>query len=142
METPQGLRLASRYFPKSYEKHTIENPKPAKIFEEELAIYCEYCNKNLIEDKSGIMVLLRKMTNWELNTLEPYTMGYFSCKGVCDRVLKNKYLQDDTFIDEWVDIPDFMTPTGYIKKVMGWLNSLQNGEKIEKDAFEKVKTYL
>ena len=139
LETPQGLKLASRCFPKSLEKYTLENPKPAKIFEEELSIKCEYCAKNLLEDKSGIFVILRQ-ASYHNDTIYPYKEAYFSCKGRCDNILKNKYLQTENYIDEWCDISDYLTPTGYIKKIMAWMNSINVGnEKVEKDAFDKLK---
>lgn len=55
-ESPQGLKLASRYFPESFKKYSLENPKPAKIFSDELTINCEYCNSNLLEEEKK---------NWE-----------------------------------------------------------------------------
>ncbi|AZI66172.1 hypothetical protein EIB71_00085 [Kaistella daneshvariae] len=142
LETPQGLKLASRYFPVSYEKYTVENPKPAKIFSEELSINCEYCNKNLLENKTGIFVTLRKPSdhNAEVYKRNPYEEAYFSCKGKCDTILKNKYLQTENYIDEWCDITDYLTPTGYIKKTMAWMNSLNlEDEKVDKKAFDKLK---
>lgn len=142
LETPQGLKLASRYFPVSFENFKIENPKPAKIFHEELSINCEYCDKNLLDDKSGILVLLRQRSDMdaEVYKRKPYSDAYFSCKGRCDNILKNKYFQNEIYIDEWTDITDFLSPTGYIKKVMAWFNSLNyQDEKVDRRAFEKVK---
>lgn len=142
LETPQGLKLASRYFPISYGKYLIENPNPAKIFSDELSICCEYCGKNLLEDKTGIFVLLRKRGDFDAEEYKrkPYINGYFSCKGKCDQILKNKYFQDEILLDEWIDISDYLSPTGYIKKLMAWLNSFQqDNEKIEKVAFDKLK---
>lgn len=142
LETPQGLKLASRYFPKSLEQYTLENPKPAKIFAEALSINCEYCDKNLLDDKSGIFVTLRKPSdhNAEVYKRNPYEEAYFSCKGRCDTILKNKYLQTENYIDEWCDISDYLTPTGYIKKIMAWMNSLNiDNDKVDKKAFDKLK---
>jgi len=50
-ESPQGLKLASRYFPESFKKYTLENPKPAKIFSDYLSLNCEYCNSNLLSEE-------------------------------------------------------------------------------------------
>lgn len=138
LESPKGLRIASRYFPISYEKYKIENPKPAKIFAEELSINCEYCNKNLLEDKTGIFVTLRKLNKYNSN-VTLYEDAYFSCKGKCDTILQNKYLQTNEYIDQWCDISDYMTPTGYIKKTMAWMNSLNSDEKLDPKAFDKLK---
>ena len=142
LETPQGLKIVSRYFPKSFSNYTRENPKPSKIFADELSINCEYCKRNLLEDKSGILVLLRRPTDYSLAEYKesPTIDGYFSCKGRCDQILKNKYFQGEMLIDEWSDISDYLSPTGYINKLMAWLNSFQSeGLQIEKKAFDKVK---
>ena len=146
LETPQGLKLANRYFPISFEEYKIENPKPAKIFSNEPSINCEYCNKNLLEDKTGIFVTLRKYSNIDFNPeeemhkVQPYEEAYFSCKGICDTILKNRYLRNNSYSDQWCDISDYLTPTGYIKRLMAWLNSINNdNEKLEKNAFDKLK---
>ena len=142
LETSKGLKLASRYFPISYSNYNTENPKPIKIFSDELSIKCEYCEKNLIEEKNGIIVMLRRPSDFssETYTINPTIDAYFSCKGRCDQILKNKYFQNEMLIDEWADIDDYLSPTGYIKKVMAWLNSFQEeNEQIENKAFEKVK---
>ena len=145
LESPKGLKLASRYFPNSFKKYSIENPRPAKIFAEELRINCEYCDTDLLESKTGIFVILRKPSsfNSEVHIRSSYEEAYFSCKGRCDTILKNKYLQSENYVDEWVDIADYLTPTGYIKKVMAWMNSLNlENEKIDKIAFDKLKKLL
>lgn len=141
LESPKGLALASRYFPISYANYTIENPKPADIFEEQLGISCEYCDKNLLEDRSGIMVLLRRFSNIGEGEYkrQPYEEAYFSCKGKCNHILKNIYNQRGPYVDQWGDLTDYLSPIGYIKKTMAWFNSLQQKEEILPEAFEKVK---
>jgi len=142
LESPEGLRLASRYFPVSYEKYKTENPKPVKIFSDDPTIHCEYCNKNLLEDGSGIFVTLRKFTDYDAKVVvkNPYEEAYFSCKGQCDTILKNKYLQKEDYLDEWADISDYLTPTGYIKRSIAWINAMNlENEKLEQNAFDKLK---
>ena len=147
-ETPQGLKLASRYFPDSFKKYSTENPKPAKIFSDEPEICCEYCKANLLDDTKkglGIFVTLRRISNNEDYEYkrEPNIKAYFSCKGKCDRILKNKYSHEEILIDEWADISDYLTPTGYFMKVMAWMNSMQiDNEKLESEVFEKLKKLL
>lgn len=146
--TPQGLKLASRYFPDSFKKYSMENPKPAKIFPDEPEICCEYCKANLLDETTkelGIFVILRRMSDNEGHEYkkEPYIKAYFSCKGKCDHILKNKYSHEEMLIDEWADISDYLTPTGYIIKVMAWMNSMQiDNEKLESEAFGKLKKLL
>lgn len=147
-ESPQGLKLASRYFPVSFTKYSLENPKPVKIFSDDLTINCEYCNSNLLSEEKkglGMFVLLQKVVEDEegMFYFHEYENAYFSCKGNCDRILQNKYLQDNSYIDNWVDVSDFLTPTGFIKKVMSWLNSIViDKQKIEGEAFDKLKKLL
>ena len=142
LESPEGIRLASRYFPVSFEKYKIENPKPAKIFSDDNSIHCEYCNDDLLKDKKGIFVTMRKMSDPEAKEYkkEPYIKAYYSCKGKCDAILKGKYMQDEMLIDEWTDITDFLSPTTYIKKLMAWMNSFQKEkEEMTDEAFDKLK---
>jgi len=142
LDSPSGLKLASRYFPKSFENYKVENPKPAKIFADESAIECECCKKNLLENKEGIFVTMRERTDWENPNRNPnhYKYAYFSCKGECDAKLKNHYMQNGILIDEWADISDYLSPVTYIKKQMAWMNAIHNDkETLSTEAFDKLK---
>ncbi|MCT4583116.1 MAG: restriction endonuclease [Flavobacteriales bacterium] len=142
LESPEGIRLASRYFPISFEKYKVENPKPAKIFSDNSSIHCEYCNEDLLKTKNGIFVTMRKPTDWKakVHKQNPYEKAYFSCKGKCDAILKDKYMQEEILLDEWADITDYLSPTTYIKKQMAWMNSFQkDGEEATDEVFEKLK---
>lgn len=142
LESPQGLKLASRYFIPSFSTYAIENPKPAKIFSNDSEIRCEYCNKNLLDDKSGIFVILREPTDWDSSPIKkfPYEKAYYSCKGKCDNILQNRNSNGKFLLDEWVDISDFLSPTTYIKKQIAWMNSMQiEKDEMTKEVFEKLK---
>jgi hypothetical protein len=142
LESPQGLRLASRYFSKSYENYKIENPKPAKIFADDSSIHCEYCNEDLIKSRNGIFVTIRKFSDFDVDppVHYPYEKAYYSCKGNCDYILKARYMQGEMMMDEWTDINDFLSPTTYIKKMMAWMNSFQKqGEEANDEVFDKLK---
>lgn len=144
-ESPKGLKLASRYFPVSFKKFSIENPKPAKLFSDDICINCEYCDSNLLSNKKkgiGILVLLQKIKEDEAGNfkLKEYENAYFTCKGNCDLILKSKYFQSSRYVDSWIDISDFLTPVGFLKKQMAWFNGIVNeNEKIEGQAFVKLK---
>ena len=43
LSNPEGLKIAARYFPESYKKYFLENPLPAKIFEELEPLQCAVC---------------------------------------------------------------------------------------------------
>jgi hypothetical protein len=142
LESPEGIRLSSRYFPVSFENYKLENPKPAKIFADDDSIHCEYCNEDLLATKSGIFVTMRKMTDHDAENPKrnPYEKAYYSCKGKCDAILKGRYMQDEIMLDEWADITDFLSPTSYIKKTMAWMNSFQkDGEESTDEVFDKLK---
>ncbi|WP_080734957.1 restriction endonuclease [Porphyromonas gulae] len=142
LESPQGLKLASRYFPTSFGKYKAENPQPVTIFTDEPRILCECCNKNLLEEGAGIFVILKKYTDCEEKetTTSLYEEAYFSCKGYCDVVLKEKYLKNGDYLDSWIDISDFLSPTHYLMRMMAWMNAMNlNNEKLEKAAFDKLK---
>jgi len=143
LDSPEGLKLSNRYFPKSFENYKIENPKPAKIFSDESIIECEYCKKNLLENKEGIFVTLRELTYWdsEEHISNHYKYAYFSCKGQCDAILKNLYIQKGgRLVDEWADISDYLSPVTYIKKQMAWMNSiLIDKETLSPEVFDKLK---
>ncbi|AXG71784.1 hypothetical protein KORDIASMS9_04042 [Kordia sp. SMS9] len=142
LESPEGIRLASRYFPISFEKYKVENPKPAKIFADKTSIHCEYCNEDLLKTKMGIFVTMRRFSDFDVEppVHYPYEKAYYSCKGKCDAILKSKYMQDEMMMDEWVDITDFISPITYIKKLMAWMNSFQKGgEKANDEVFDKLK---
>lgn len=138
----EGLKLASRYFPKSFENYKTENPKPAKIFYNDSLIECECCEKNLLETKEGIFVTLRERTDWENPNRKPnhYEYAYFSCKGECDAILKNHYIKKGVLIDAWSEISDYLSPLTYIKKQMAWMNAIHlEKETLSKEAFDKLK---
>lgn len=142
LESPSGIKLSSRYFPKSFENYKVENPTPAKIFDSESRIECEYCNKNLLEEKEGIFVTLRKYNDWENPHPSPnhYDYAYFSCKGKCDAILKNHYIQHGNLLDQWADISDYLSPVTYIKKQMAWMNSIHiEKETLSPEAYDKLK---
>ncbi|MCB0701367.1 MAG: restriction endonuclease [Candidatus Kapaibacterium sp.] len=141
LESPQGLKLASRYFPKSYADYIKENPKPIKLFSESSSINCDYCSKDLLENKSGIFVMLKKSN--DVAGVTTYSKAYFSCKGAHDRILKNRYTQREQFIDSWIDISDYTSPIGYIKRIMAWMNFMQGqNHNIDDDAYIKIRKLI
>jgi hypothetical protein len=141
LESSTGIKLASRYFPLSFENYKTENPKPAKLFSKESVIECEYCNKNLLENKEGIFVIMRKFSSSSENPKpNHYEQAYFSCKGKCDAILKNHYMQSEIMYDSWADISDYLSPLTYIKKQMAWMNAIHiERETLGEEAYNKLK---
>lgn len=142
LEFPKGIKLASRYFPISFEKYKVENPRPVKIFSDDSSIHCENCQKDLLDTKSGIFVTIRKYTDYDAEppVHYPYEKAYYSCKGKCDSILKAHYMHEQMMLDKWTDITDFLAPTTYIKRLMGWMHGFQNGETpVNDEVFDKLK---
>lgn len=141
LSSPEGLKLAKRYFPISLEKYLKENPKPVKLFQENAEIICENCGKNLLEEGNGIFVALEERipdseSEWGYKDFEKDL--YFSCKGACDSILKVKYQQKGLFDAGWSDIDDLLIPTAYLRNIMSFINSIaENG--VEKNVLEKMK---
>lgn len=142
-ESPKGIRLAKKYFPLSIERYKVEHPKPAELFPDGGSIHCEYCDDDLLKDKKGIFVTLRRMPDpmaIESDKKTPYIKAYYSCKGKCDTILKGKYMQGEELVDEWTDITTFLSPATYMKKLMTWMNAFQKGvESMNDEVFEKLK---
>ncbi len=135
-----GLSLAERYFPKSFEKWKRENPKPAKIFSEQDTLHCDHCGKDLLNPKSGIIVIWHTFLDEHVYTKRVVDI-YWCCKDNCDRALQTKY-RKSAVMDEWEDIPDVCTPLVYIKWVMMILNEHHRGNVYSETAFDKIKHFL
>lgn len=138
-----GHRLAARYFPKSFKKYQIEHPEPATIFSNQEPLVCERCGKNLfLETEHGNYVCLQSPPfDDDGNYIEgegKIKKIYFCCKQ-CDRYLSEKYRKEGFWDAGWYDIDDLLIPTIWIKKLMAFLNTIQEGDGLDKDAFENMK---
>lgn len=140
----EGQKLASRYFPVSIKNYLIENPEPAKIFSGECEIICEYCNKNLLTEESGIYVLMKEQENIDdidyfHQENHHYEKIYFACKGNCDDTCRDRYQRVGLRDAGWNDIDDLKNPFLWIQRNMAFFNSLKDGETYSDEAFEKIK---
>lgn len=142
-DSPEGSKLASRYFPVSYQSYRQEHPTPAAIFSNNASIKCEYCEKDLLESKSGIYVLIREMKDYEEETpanLNKCTELYFSCKGEHDDIIENRYCKKhNSYGAEWEDISDLIIPTIWLTRLMAFLNRIQEDQDFDENAFNKMK---
>lgn len=137
-----GIKLARRYFPKSIAKFIQENPKPANIFKEKPEIKCDNCDKDLLKTGNGIFVVLQENDNYKTSK-SGYEYAeekdvYFSCKGVCDTILENRFRRKGLWSGGWEDIDDLTIPTLFLKNIMAYMNQLTERE-ISKEAHEKMK---
>lgn len=113
LRNQEGQKIASRFFPQSYQRYTIEHPTPAEIFEFQDSIRCECCGKSLMETQGGVCCFLR---DGEDENCIDYV--YFSCKGMCDRKLGNLYKKQYGFQENgWEEISDFCVPQLWISNL-------------------------
>ncbi len=136
----EGHRIACRYFPLSFKRYQLENPTPAKIFDEEAELCCDYCGKNLLlESVHGNYVSLRK-EGLEKNGIEPKCEDiYFACSGMCDNVLQKKFQAKGLYDIGWVSIDELCIPTIWLMKLMAFINEIQKKNDMSDTAFEKTK---
>ena len=136
--SPSGIAVAKRFFPASLSVWEKEHPLPAKIFADEPALSCFYCNKSLLHPKPhGIVVI---WTSWSKADDSKQTEHlYWCCKGRCDKALKDKYWHKE-IVDGWEDIPDLTAPIAFIRWVAVSLNKFQHGEKYSDEAFKNLSS--
>jgi hypothetical protein len=104
---------------------------PIELFNKPAELICEVCGKDLFKEPEDSLIIFYKKNN-------TYTKVYSSCKGECDRKLRDINEMNSS----WLDLTDFMNPFSYLKKVMGLINNLNNGIKYEDAAIESYKHIL
>ena len=140
LDNLEGHRIACRYFPESFRRYQLENPTPAKIFDEEAELCCEYCGKNLLlESEHGNYVLLKEEDLENGGFGKQYKDMYFACCGECDHELKRIYQEKGLSDFGWESIDDICNPTIWISKIMAFLNGIQQDQDMDNTAFEKMK---
>lgn len=138
----EGVRLAKRYFPKSMVAWQASSRKPAKIFSEPMELRCDHCEKNLLEpEPHGIISFWHPYADDDLFCSDRTEQIYFSCKGNCDRSLRDVF-RPQKMVDGWRDISDLAIPTIYLQCVMSILNKLHGKHQYSAQAFEKMKDLL
>jgi hypothetical protein len=145
LKSPEGMRLASRYFPESYKKYSVENPKPVRFSSAELEeIKCENCGKNLMENKRGNFVLLYEDQPKEHGRVyDNYIAAYFSCKEKsCNNILHEKYLKQGNYFDIFFEIYPYLHPVKFIEEIKRWLDILNDGGHMEEDVLDKLKKLI
>lgn len=141
IENLEGHRIACRYFPESFRKYQLENPTPAKIFDEEAELCCDFCGKNLLlESEHGNYVLLKEHLPEDDNYSKQYKGLYFACRGKCDHTLENRYRKDGLHFYGWQSIDDLCNPYVWLEKIMAFINGIQHNQDMDEATFEKMKT--
>lgn len=138
LESIDGHKIASRYFPISFKNFQIENPIPSNIFNEESILHCDYCNQNLLEQEdSGIYALWAKNSS---NDSEIYEDMYFACRGICDNRMSDRFNKKGLESSGWEDINDLCNPSIWIIRLMAFINGIQHNQDMGEVAFEKMKS--
>lgn len=137
LRNKKGQKIASRFFPQSYERYMVEFPIPADIFECQDPLRCECCGKSLMDAKvGGVCCFLRKDTTSEGNSIDDV---YFSCKGECDAMLRYSYKELQGFQEVgWNDISDYCMPKLWISEISSFLLDTKN-HRYSEEAFNKMK---
>ena len=142
LTSSSGLALAKRFFPKSLVRWQKEHPTPAKIFREEPALFCWYCEKSLLLPKPhGIVVVWTTLPEKDQPRREHTEHVYWCCKGWCDKALQAQY-RHQGLIDGWEDIPDLLMPIAYIRWVMTMFNEFHRGMTYSTEALANSKKLL
>lgn len=138
LDTPEGIKLAERFFQESMKRWSRENPKPAKLFSDGADVCCENCGRNLVEEgANGIYVILSR----DEGEHEKITGMHFMCKGDCDRQLMRRVRKAGEEMDGWDDIDDFKIPTVFLRKMFSVMNAMRAGEVWEDEAFDKFRNF-
>ncbi len=130
-------RIASRYFPQSYNKS-----RPIqKLIDKHVELKCEICGCDWVKEialrpEMGIVLQTLPMNKDDNKEIEDV---FVVCKGNCDRQLE-KALQKKGFITQWEDIGDLCNPLGFLKNCLTYMNILYSGRyKYSEKAHEKQK---
>jgi hypothetical protein len=139
LESEKGLKLIKRYFPVSFEKWENHDKKPANLLNEYEPLTCVHCGKDLLSDRSGIIVFVYDP---KVSDKDRYVDIYWSCKGVCDRSTEHLY-KEQGYVTAWEDISDIVIPGQYLRWIMAHLNRLR--EKVDDyddEVFSKLKDFI
>lgn len=138
--TLEGHRIACRYFPISFKQYQLENPTPAKIFNGEAELCCDYCRKNLLlESEHGNYVLLKK-EDFDGNGFDAeYKDIYFACSGRCDTILQKMFQSKGLHDMGWESIDELCIPTIWLMRFIAFINGIQKKHDMSDTAFEKAK---
>lgn len=134
LRNQEGQKLASRFFPQSYQRYTIEHPTPAEIFESQDSIRCECCGKSLMENQFGGICCFLRIGKDE----KCIDYIYFSCKGECDRKLGYLYRKQHGFLENgWEEISDFCVPQLWISRLSSFHYDMKN-HRYSEEAIDKM----
>lgn len=140
LKTVSGIELIKRFFPKSFNEWTAENPVKADIFKDgEYQLKCMVCDKSLVVDNkvNGNLYTIKPT-----NDLSKIIAFKWSCCGKCDeRLNHNNHHQG--FIEFFDHIESKATPVTFLLFVFDLIRDMQKGITILEDqALNDLKHFL
>jgi len=82
---PHLGKVFERFFPHSFEEYRKVSHTAYKISDSLVGLFCNVCNKELLEDRDGIVAFAEESTSD--NKIHTVDM-YWACRGKCDRALE------------------------------------------------------
>ena len=136
LNSDRGRGLIRRFFPESCRAFQTT---PATIFDVPATLECEHCGADLFSrpPHSAVWVIWRT-GGTNRSGMRSYIDMHFSCKGACDRAMKDelefRYRELGNIYDGWDDLSDLLVPTIYLSKFMAILNGLFGGATYSEQA--------
>lgn len=138
--------LISRFFPISYNKHSLK--EPSNLLTEYVPLKCNKCgrdllHRNVLEDYDGVVVFVEDIEFYESNYPKTKFVDiYCACKGTCDEDLEDYHFKLG-HTNGWEDISDLIIPYKFLQFLMSIMNRIRAEEDIYTDeAFEKLKDFI
>ena len=149
LESPRGKSLFKRFFPESYKKWKRNEIEPVTIYSKYEALECDYCGRDILgsdveSDNGSLIGLVRDPKFSEENNYHAHKIVdiYYSCKGLCDDALEEKY-EKKGYVVDWKDIQDLKIPIENTRWIMAILNNFHDQSiQYENNAFEKLKRII
>lgn len=149
LESPKGQFLFKRFFKLSYEAWKRNERIPVKLYSQYEPLCCMNCGADIlskaVEESKGSLIGFVRNHNFSQENgykKEKFDDIYFSCKGVCDNLLNDKY-SDLGYTVDWKDISDLKIPVEFMRWIMALLNNYQDESVVmEEQAFEKLKSVI
>lgn len=139
LAAPEGQAIAKRYFPVSFRAWEASNTAPANIFTKYEPLNCCYCDRDLLEQRQGVVAFAQNMKEAEAKTIDAV---YWACHGECDRRLELRY-RARGYITGWESISDLAIPFWYIRWVTALMTRIQHGRDAYSDeAYESLKEFI
>jgi hypothetical protein len=94
---------------------------------------CESCKKDILTiEEGGLIVQVENVDTGDISQI------YACCDSDCYDYLKELKVGSSE-VDRYIDIAELKNPLLFLQNVIGWMEKLHDGVKIEDEAFENLK---